>query len=363
MKTRTMRNYIVKDAEVRIGLEVAKRSWKVCARSEGIEVHLTSMPGNYGVFASYLKSNYPGCRTKVLYEAGFSGFGLRDRLVADGFECVVLPPHLVTEEKVNNVKTDRRDARRLAKICETNDYRSECFVPDRERREDRQTSRTLIGVQKDIIAVKNRIRKFFDFHSIENFDMPDSKQTWSPKAIGRLKSIAMSQSLRLSLDCLIRILEMLCDERRKLRNALRALTKKPRYARAFELIHSVCGVGWYTAIRLVLELGEDLSRFTNGGKIATFVGLTGTEFSTGDSVRRGCLPHSGKYVMRPWLIQCAWAATKKDPALMEKYRRIRRSTNAKDGAKKAIVAVARTLIVRIRACVLSNTPYVVGVVQ
>lgn len=65
------------------------------------------------------------------------------------------------------MKTDWVDARRLAKNLENEDYRS-CYVPDRELREDRQVSRTLVQVQKDIVRVKNRIRRFLDFHGMND---------------------------------------------------------------------------------------------------------------------------------------------------------------------------------------------------
>jgi len=87
--------------------------------------------------------------------------------VSDGYRCIVTPAHKVTQPKVNRVKCDKVDARRLALVLETGDY-SVCHVPDKELREDRQISRTLIQVQKDINRCKNRIRKFLDFHGFDD---------------------------------------------------------------------------------------------------------------------------------------------------------------------------------------------------
>ena len=74
---------------------------------------------------------------------------------------------MVTEPKVSRVKTEKRDAKRLGLILENHDFKDPCYVPDKERREDRQISRTLWGMQKDIIRTRNRIRKFLDFNGIE----------------------------------------------------------------------------------------------------------------------------------------------------------------------------------------------------
>jgi transposase len=105
------------------------------------------------VLQHYLKQRFPECTIALAYEAGFGGFWLHDALEADGVRCEVLPPNRVTQQKDNRVKTDKIDARRLAKVLESEDCRS-CDVPDQERREDRQISRTLIAVQKDLTRVQ-----------------------------------------------------------------------------------------------------------------------------------------------------------------------------------------------------------------
>jgi transposase len=158
-------DFIVPGKRIFVGLEDSKRTWKGCVRSAGMVVHETSMLAVYDNLRRYLQNRYPGCQTRLMYEAGFGGFWLHDRLMADGIECVVTPPHRVTQEKVNKVKTDRTDARRLAKNLESGDYTA-CHVPDQQWREDRQISRTLGQIQRTITATKNRIRKFLDFHGL-----------------------------------------------------------------------------------------------------------------------------------------------------------------------------------------------------
>jgi len=147
----------------------------------------------------YLRNKFPECTIHLIYEAGFKGFNLYDRLNEDGIYCVVIPPHMVTEPKVNRVKTDKRDANRLVYILENHDFKDACHVPDRERREDRQISRTLIAMQKDIIRTRNRIRKLLDFHGIE-ISFPDR---WGRGECRALKKLSLSEPLRISLDVLL----------------------------------------------------------------------------------------------------------------------------------------------------------------
>ena len=351
-----IQNHIIKNKDVYIGIEDSKTTWKLCIRCNEMEIRTTSMPASYPVLSSFLKNNFPECKINVIYEAGFKGFNLYDRLEEDGFNCIVIPPHLVTEPKVSKVKTDKHDARRLAKILESGDYRS-CYVPDKERREDRQISRTLIGIKKDIVVVRNRIRKMLDFHGID-LNIPD--RYWTKESFLQLKELKLSDSLKFALDILIKQLESLWEMENQLHVALRELTKKDRYIKTYQLIKSAPGIGWFTAIRLVLEWGEDLSRFKRSNQIASFVGLVSSEYSSGETVRRGRITGQGRSFVRAWLIECAWTAIRKDQALLDKFNRVWRNTGSK---KKAIVAIARILVIRLRFCVVKDTQYVIGVVQ
>jgi transposase len=338
-----------------VGLEDSKKTWKLAVRCERMMIHQASMEAKYPVLIRYLRNKFPECTIHLIYEAGFKGFGLHDHLRDDGIDCVVIPPHMVTEPKVNRVKTDKRDANRLALILENHDFKDPCHVPDRERREDRQVARTLIAIQKDIIRTRNRIHKLLDFHGIE---VPSSR--WGQDDFRALAKLPLSEPLRISLAVLLSQLEELWAHQTSLRTALRALCRKERYQKAFEIAWSLPGIGWFTAIRLILELGEDLSHFTSGKKIASFVGLTCSEYSSGETERKGGITGMGSGFIRSTLIENSWIAIRKDPVLLAKFSRIWRSSGSKN---KAIVGVARMLIVRLRACMALGMPYRTGVVQ
>ena len=358
MKIYKVQDFVVKGKEVFVGLEDSKSTWKIAVRCERMLIHQVSMEAKYPALIGYLRNKFPECMIHLIYEAGFKGFNLYDRLTEDGIDCVVIPPHMVTEPKVNKVKTDKRDARRLAYILESHDFKDPCHVPDKERREDRQVSRTLIAVQKDIIRNRNRVRKLLDFHGIE---VPFAdKNEWGRKEFQALRGLPLSEPVKVGLNALLTILEQLWDQQTIVRNYLRGLCKKERYIKAFEIARSLPGIGWFTAIRLILELGEDLSHFTNGKKIAGFVGLTSSEYSTGDTERKGRITGMGSGFIRSALIENSWVAIRKDPALLSKFSRVWRSSGSK---KKAIVAVARVLIVRLRACILAGELYKIAVVK
>lgn len=231
-----------------------------------------------------------------------------------------------------------------------------CRVPDRERREDRQFSRTLDQVQRTLTATRNRIRKFLDYHGL-NGSLPAG--AWKPAQYHRLRSLTLSEPLQLCLNTYLELVAKLEELQESLRAELKRLCVKERYREAVASKANCPGVAWLTAIRLTLEWGQ-MSRFTDNKKLASFCGLTSSEYSTGETIHRGHITGQSRGHIRGWLIQCAWRAVKRDPALLTTFTRVRVNTGSK---KKAIVAVARKLAIRMRAIDLRQQPYVVGVLE
>ena len=279
---------------------------------------------------------------------------------ADGWECVVTPPHTVTQEKCQRKKNDRTDCRRLAKNLENGDY-SRCFVPDKGLREDRQMSRTCGQVQADITRVCNRIRRMLEFHGLDKAlpAGPWDSGTAYARLKQRLTETEMSDSLRFSFDVMFKELGQLRQLKKELLQQLRKLARSDRYRESVRLLMSAPGIGTLTAIRLALEWG-DVKRFGRKGDFASFLGLVPSDHSTGEQERRGHITKQGNRSVRRWLVESSWIAVRYDPVLLEKYRRVLRNCGSK---KKAIVAVARKLALRLRKVLLSGEPYAVGVVE
>jgi transposase len=354
---RKMVDYIAKSKKIFIGLEDSKSTWRLCVRSDKEIIHELHMPARYESLRSYLRKNYIDCDIHVIYEAGFKGFNLYFDLVGDGYACTVTPPHTVTQAKCSRVKTDRTDARILAKNLENGDYKS-CHVPDRERLADRQVVRSLNIINKALKAAKNQIRGLIYAYGIKT---GITAPVWNDNHYKSLRTIEIeSDTLRYLLDLHIDQVEFLLAKQSDLDKKLRGLAKKERYKNAVKIAESFPGIGRLTAIRLVLELGEDLSRFKSGGEIASFVGLGGAEHSTGNTIRKGGITKQGNGMIRTWLVESAWTARKRDPALQVFYNRIARNSGS---ANKAVVAVARKMIARLRSCVVNNVTYEFGVLE
>ena len=115
---------------------------------------------------------------------------------------------------------------------------------------------------------------------------------------------------------------------------------------------SAPGIGDLTALKLKDELG-DMCQFSNEKKLFNYLGFTPVEYSSGENVRQGHMSRQGRSVLRYIFIESAWVAIKKDPHLMEVYKRIAKTR----GGKRAIVGVARRLAGILRSCVKNGVFY------
>jgi transposase len=101
--------------ELFIGIDLHKQRWHVTIRTREVELFSASIPGKWESLQRIL-DRYSGHSLQAVYEAGYFGFRLHDRLVERGIPCIVTPPSLVPQEYGNRVKTDRRDSRKLAQL-------------------------------------------------------------------------------------------------------------------------------------------------------------------------------------------------------------------------------------------------------
>jgi transposase len=358
-----IRDYVLKGQKVYVGLEDSKKTWKLSVRSGNVVVQRTTMEAEYIVLRNYLRNKFPECTITVMYEAGFRGFELHDKLVADGYKCVVTPPHTVTQEKCSKQKNDSIDADRLAKNLENGDYKK-CHVPERVVREDRQVSRLYSQLQKDITRTCSRIRRAMEYHGLERyFPMGDWSRRHYREAEGKLEKLTISESLRFSLQMLFTELQQLRRYQKDVLRKLRELAKAERYKKTVDLLHTAPGIGKLTSIRLALEWG-DVSRFKRKEEFARFLGLVPSDYSTADNEHLGHITKQGNRQVRGWLVECAWVALRYDPVLLEKFNRVATDAQGRMKYKKmAIVAVARKLAMRLRGILLSGEPYQIGLIE
>ncbi len=340
---------LAKNQDAFIGIDVHKESWQVTIRAKGEEIFHSRLPSQYPALERLIE-RLPGCTVLVAYEAGPCGFWLWDKLNADGIEAIVVPPSLIPVESGNKVKTDRRDSRKLAHLLEGGILKK-VYVLSEEDRSDRELVRTRRQILEHRSDAMRQIKSKLLFYGIR----PPfrERQHWSKVYVKWLKDFAFeSDLLKMSFDYLIELYEYLTSQLRKISKQVILLARNSKYCKKVDLLKSVPGIGTLIAIEILVEL-QDVKRFSSSDKLAAYIGLTPSEFSTGQHVRQGRITRCGNKRVRTSLVEACWHVINKDPFLHAKYIRLKNSK----GAKRAIIAIARNLIVRIRRILLDNKPY------
>lgn len=338
---------------VNIGVDMHKRSWRVTAMVEAtIVLAVTLSRPNYAGFKKLL-TQFDGNTLRVAYEAGPCGFELFDCLLADGIECIVAPPSLIPTEVGNRVKTDKKDSLKLAQLLEKNMLKK-VHVLSVEERAHRQLVRTRRQIVNHRSDVMRQIKSLLLFHSIE---IPfSSKKHWTGPFVKWLEELDLEDHyLNRSLKALIDLFHYLSDEMKTITREAIQLSKLKKYSQNIQLLKSIPGIGDLSAIEILVEI-QDINRFESADQLAAYLGLTPSQYSSGQHIRMGRITHGGNSRVRTALVESSWILISKDPLMKKKYDRLK----YRRGAKRAIVAVARSLSSRIRRLLIDQVAYKTG---
>lgn len=331
-----------------VGVDVHKRQWFVTVRTAEVELFCGSINGDWPSLRGLLERFDPA-RVTVVYEAGFSGFWLHDGVVAWGGRCVVTPPSLVPMAYGNRVKTDKRDSRKLAWLLSLG-LLKQVWVPDESQRGHREVLRRRRQLVQDRVRLQSRIKSELALHGISVCDRPGR---WTGPLLERLREVRLADCwAQASYERLLAMYDLVSEQLLLQTRLLRELSRLPRYRNSVRLLSSIPGIGAITAMALLLEL-QDVRRFGRAERLAAYVGLTPSQYSSGDHIRMGRITGMGKGYLRGLLVEAAWIAVRRDPRLQLVYDRIKQRA----GGKRAIVAVARRLVLAVRRVLLDNVAY------
>jgi len=306
---------------------------------------------------NYVGKHFTGERLAFVYEAGPTGFGLYDELVAEGHPCLVVAPSMVPTVAGARVKTNRLDSKKLSEGLRGGQLRS-IHVPSARYRELRHLVQLRDTHVQQLTATKCRIKALLLYEGIAFPSDEGKEKPWSQRVVNELLELPGSESVRFKLDQLVGTLHFNFNSAAAAQKQIRHFCQKDEELRqSIAWLKSLPGIGEIIATHLVARLG-DPSLITNVRQIAGFLGLVSSEHSTGDKQNRGEITRAGDSRLRNKLIQSAWVAIRQDPELREFYQRVYQRHPKKVAARKAIVAVTRKLTTRIYAVLKEQRPFV-----
>jgi len=341
---------------VYIGIDVHKNSYTVYCICERQKVKSWTMSAHSSQLIEQLKNYFEGGKLYSVYEAGFSGCALHRELLASGIENIVVNPGSVETASRDKVKTDKRDAKKLSEQLSDGRLKS-IYIPSLDEELIRLSTRlrqTLVADRKRITC---RIKaKLFQFGYNDLVRDETANERW----------INMVKKDHRFPEALKKVLDYWCNQWLELTKAIkdqnqeiaRESRENKHCAQQEEVYRSAPGLGNISAKALSRELG-DLQRFSSGKEVYSYLGLTPCESSSGERRKQGGISHCGRPYLRHLLTEVAWRSVSKDPELAHKFS----SLSYRRGKKRAIVAIARLLIGRIRACFKNGTLYQTQVVS
>lgn len=258
----------------------------------------------------------------VCYEAGPTGYALARLLERMGVVCEVIAPSLIPMAAGARVKTDRRDARRLAEL-----YRVGQLTPVRIPTEPEEAIRDLCRTRSDLVIDRNRARhriiKFLLRHGVvfrDGSHWTMRHEAWLAKVRfgdeALTRTFARYRSVLCALDA-----EMAAVEA-----DLRAYLAQGPFAEAVARLACYRGVTELGALSLAAEVG-DWARFPRASSFMGFCGLTPAEYSSGDRVKRGRITKTGNIHLRTALVESAWSYQHRPAAGAEIKKRQARASD------------------------------------
>jgi transposase len=339
-----MKNYIGK--KVYFGIDVHKKHYSVTAICDGQVVKKDKLPAQPEILVTYFRKCFSGAVIESAYEAGFCGFHLHRYLENQGIKNHVIHAAGMEIAVGDRVKTDKRDSLKLGIQLSVGRLEG-IFVPTKEREDFRTITRLRDSFLKQRIRFGCQLKSLL---FLQGMIPHDHTQKVSAKWIKSILTEKMSPDVRYAVNQYANLWLHVTD---KIKEVDKQLMNQAHQDEHLEKIYqSAPGIGRLAARILANELG-DMSQFPNERKLFRFVGITPSEYSSGEHIRQGHISRQGRSILRRVLVQSAWVAIRHDYALLQVYERI----GQKSGGKKAIVAVARRLIGRIRSCFKTGQLY------
>lgn len=303
-----------------IGLDVHAASIAVAVAEAGRDGEVRALgiiPNRPESVRKLVKQLGPVERLRVCYEAGPCGFALYWQLCGLGVQCEVIAPSLVPKKAGDKVKTDRRDAVKLARCLRAGEL-TNIWVPDADHEALRDLVRAREAAKKDQLRARHRVGKFLLRRGLRR---PEGMSAWGVKHMGWLRGQQFNrQPEQATFTDYLAEVDHAAGRIDRLEKAIdEAIVTAPADTKALiDGLQALRGVAKMTAVTIATEIGS-ASRFQKPRQLMGYAGIVPREASSGERTRRGSITRSGNAHLRRVVVEAGWAYRFR-PALRDKLR-------------------------------------------
>jgi transposase len=291
-----------------VGLDVHKETIAIAVaepeRQEPVyEGEIANMPKRVERKIQQLSERYGGGLLQFVYEAGPCGYGLYRQLLASGHDVQVVAPSRIPKAAGERIKTDRRDALKLARLARSGDL-APVWVPDTEQ----EAMRDLTRARDDMKAQERKARQQLNAFVLRHgHHWPKGCTRWTQTHYNWLESLRFEHDwqqvvLQEYIDAVRAATQRVNDLSVQMERALPQWSLAP----VVEALVALRGIYKLAAMVLMAELG-DISRFDSPRQLMGFLGQVPSEHSSGSRRRQGAITLTGNSHARRMLVESAWS--------------------------------------------------------
>jgi transposase len=290
-----------------VGLDVHAETIAVAVAEGGGEVRsLGVIPNRSESIGRLIRKLGKPEQLRVCYEAGPTGYVLYWQLSELGVKCEVVAPTLVPVKAGDRVKTDRRDAVKLARSYRAGDL-TPVWVPDAVHEALRDLIRARWAAKRDQLRARHRLSKFL---LRQGWRAPEGTNAWTDKHLQWIRSQVHFEHppQEVTLNDYLHEVDHVAARIARLERAIdAAIETLPVKMRAvIEALQSLRGIAQISAVSIVAEVGK-LSRFEHPRQLMGYSGAVSREHSSGERIRRGAISKTGNAHLRRIVVEAAWA--------------------------------------------------------
>jgi len=308
---------------------------------------IANQPKAVAKLVERLSQEFGGEVLLFCYEAGPCGYSIYRQIIALGHDCQVIAPSLVPNRPGDRVKTDRRDAGKLARALRSGDLTA-VWVPDEEQEAMRDLTRT----RNDFKALERKTRQQLNAYVLRHgHAWPSNRTRWTQTHYHWLESLKFPHDwqqvvLQEYIDAVRETSQRVTDISAQMDRVLPQWSLAP----VVDALIALRGIDKLAAMVLLAELG-DISRFESPRQLMGFLGLVPSEHTSGSRRRQGAITKTGNSHARRMLVECAWSY--RFPARQTMHLK-RKAKNAPDEARAIAWKAQKRLCGRYQSLLLAG---------
>lgn len=287
-----------------VGMDVDKEKIAMAALGDNGNEYVSEqlVRNDRAAVAKYFqKLTKNGEEVLACYEAGCFGFKLARELSGLGIGCAVAAPGMLPKMPSDRVKTDRRDARTLARALRNGDIHH-VYVPTEGDEAVRDYLRMFEDMKSEVKRLKQRILTFLLRKGIKYVE----GNNWTAAHRKWLRAVRLEQPLAdETLQEYLSSLSELEESCQRIEVRIEQIAVEERYAEPVAQLKGFKGIATLIALSLIVEIG-DFRRFATAQQFMAFLGLVPSEYSSGTHRRQGSITKAGNSHLRKLLVEAAW---------------------------------------------------------